>query len=319
MKTRLPLLLTLLVALVMQQASAQQAPQYSQYIFNELVINPAYSGSKDILNINATYRSQWTGLEGAPTTQTLSVDGPMKNDRMGWGVHLMNDMIGAQSQTGLYANIATRVNLSRTARLSFGIAGGVAQYTLDGTKLNAGDDLPDVAIPEGRETQILPDAKIGIFFNTERYYAGLSAANLIPFKDDNTIIATPRRHYFLSSGYMFDLGAYVHLKPSFLIKHDFKGPANLDLNAFLLLYNKLWLGGSYRTAVPVFTKVDMSEIRKRNAWALMAQVYATPKFRIGYSYDISLTKLREYSSHEVSLGYSIFRKQNGRTITPRNL
>ena len=169
-------------------------------------------------------------------------------------------MAGAQSQTGIYANIATRVNLSRTARLSFGIAGGVSQYVLDGTKLNAGDDVPDIAIPEGRESQILPDAKIGIFFNTERYYAGLSAANLIPFKDDKTIIATPRRHYFLSSGYMFDLGPYVHLKPSFLIKHDFNGPANLDLNAFLLLYNRLWLGGSYRTSIPVFSDVNMDQI-----------------------------------------------------------
>ncbi len=319
MKTTLPLLLVLLLALLCQPVVAQQAPQYSQYIFNELVINPAYSGSKDILNINATYRSQWTGMEGAPTTQTISADGPMRNDRMGWGMHIINDAIGAQSQTGIYGNIATRVNLSRTARLSLGIAGGVSQYVLDGTKLNAGDDILDAAIPLNRESRILPDAKVGIFFNTERYYAGLSVANLIPFKDSKTDIATPRRHYFLSSGYMFDLGAYVHLKPSFLLKQDFKGPSNLDLNAFLLLYNKLWLGASYRTAIPMFTKVDMTDIKKRNAWALMTQVYATPKFRIGYSYDISLTKMRDYSSHEVSLGYSFFRKQNGRTITPRNL
>ncbi|MBC5775745.1 type IX secretion system membrane protein PorP/SprF [Pontibacter sp. KCTC 32443] len=319
MKTKLPYLLVLLCALVVQQASAQQAPQYTQYIFNELVINPAYSGSKDIININTTYRSQWTGLEGAPTTQTLSVDGPARNARMGWGMHLINDRAGAQSQTGAYANIATRINLSRTAQLSLGIAGGISQYVLDGTKLNPGDETPDVAIPEGRESQILPDAKIGLFFNTERYYAGLSVANLIPFKDDNTIIATPRRHYFFSTGYMFDLGPWISLKPSFLIKQDFKGPANLDLNAFLLMYNRVWLGGSYRTAVPMFTDVDMSEIKKRNAWAILAQVYATPKFRIGYSYDVSLTKLRDFSSHEVSLGYSIFKKQNGRTITPRNL
>lgn len=319
MKTKLPFLLALLCALVAQQAAAQQAPQYTQYIFNELVINPAYSGSKDIININATYRNQWTGLEGAPTTQTLSVDGPAKDARMGWGFHLINDAIGAQSQTGAYANVAMRINLSRTSQLSLGLAGGVSQYTLDGTKLNAGDDIPDVAIPEDRESQILPDAKIGMFFNTERYYAGLSVANLIPFKDENNIIATPRRHYFLSTGYMFDLSPNISLKPSFLLKEDFKGPANLDLNAFFLFYSRVWFGGSYRTAIPMFTQVDMDDIKKRNAWAILAQVYATPKFRIGYSYDVSLTKLRDYSSHEVSLGYSIFKKQNGRTITPRNL
>lgn len=319
MKTKLPYLLTLLVTLVVQQATAQQAPQYTQYIFNELVINPAYSGSKDIINVNATYRTQWTGLEGAPTTQTISVDGPAKNARMGWGGHLINDVAGAQSQTGAYANIAMRINTSRTSQLSLGLAGGIAQYTLDGTKLKTGDDTPDTAIPPGHESQILPDAKIGMFFNTERFYTGLSVANLVPFKDDKTIIATPRRHYFLSSGYMFDLGPWVRLKPSFLLKEDFKGPANLDLNAFLLFYNRVWFGGSYRTAIPMFTDVKMDDIKKRNAWALLAQVYATPKFRIGYSYDVSLTKLRDYSSHEVSLGYSFFKKQNGRTITPRNL
>ena len=319
MKTKLPYLLTLLVALVVQEATAQQAPQYTQYIFNELVINPGYSGSKDIINVNATYRTQWTGLEGAPTTQTISVDGPAKNARMGWGGHLINDVAGAQSQTGAYANIAMRINTSRTSQLSLGIAGGISQYTLDGTKLKTGDDTPDTAIPPGHESQILPDAKIGMFFNTERFYTGLSVANLIPFKDDNTIIATPRRHYFLSSGYMFDLGPWVRLKPSFLLKEDFKGPANLDLNAFLLFYNRVWLGGSYRTSIPMFTDVNMDDIKKRNAWALLVQVYATPKFRVGYSYDVSLTKLRDYSSHEVSLGYSFFKKQNGRTITPRNL
>ena len=319
MKTKLHYLLALLYVFVTQQAEAQQAPQYTQYIFNELVINPGYSGSKDILNVNATYRSQWTGLEGAPSTQTLSVDGSIRNTRLGWGFHLLNDVAGAQSQTGAYGNIAARVHLSRKSQLSFGIAAGVAQYTLDGTKLNPGDDIPDKAIPPTKETEILPDAKLGIFFNTERYYAGISVANLIPFKSENRMIATPQRHYFLSTGYMFDLGAYVRLKPSLLLKEDFKGPANLDMNAFVVLYNRLWLGGSYRTAIPIFTEVKMDELNKRNAWALLAQVYATPKFRIGYSYDVSLTKLRDYSSHEVSLGYSFFRKQNGRTITPRNL
>lgn len=319
MKTKLRYLLVLLCSLAIHQTMAQQAPQYTQYIFNELVINPAYSGSKDILNVNATYRSQWTGLDGAPTTQTLSVDGPARNNRLGWGAHLINDEAGAQSQTGISANIAVRIYLTRKSQLSLGVAGGLMQHTLDGTKLHAGDDQPDVAIPEERVSRLLPDAKLGIFYNTERYYAGLSVANLIPYRADKMVVTTPRRHYFFSTGYMFDLGPYVRLKPSFLLKEDFNGPANMDFNAFFVLYNRVWLGGSYRTAVNMFTDVNMDEIKKRNAWGLMAQVYATPKFRIGYSYDVSLTKMQDYASHEVSLGYSFFRKQNGRTITPRNL
>ncbi|TPE45631.1 type IX secretion system membrane protein PorP/SprF [Pontibacter mangrovi] len=312
--------LLVLVGIVLAPAAfAQQAPQYSQYIFNELVVNPAYAGSKEILTINGTYRTQWTGLEGAPTSQTFSVDGPTGNRSLGWGLHLVNDEIGAQSQTAVYGALSTRIRLNRYADLALGVAAGASQYVLDGTKLNPGTEMPDQAIPEGRVSQVLPDLKIGAFFNTERYYAGLSIANLIPFKDSKTDIATPRRHYFLSSGYVFDINRNVRLKPSILIKEDFRSPTAVDVNAFVLLYNRLWLGASYRTAVPMFTNQQMKQLDKRNAIALIAQVYATKKLRIGYSYDISLNKLRDYSSHEVSVGYYFLKKKYGRILTPRNL
>lgn len=312
--------LLLLLGLAMAPAAfAQQAPQYSQYIFNELVINPAYAGSKQILNINATYRSQWTGFEGAPTTQTFSIDGPAYNKNLGWGLHLMNDEIGVQRQTGAYLNAASRISLDRFSTLALGLAVGASQYTLDGTRLRPGSEMPDMAVPQTRVSQLLPDLKVGVFFNTERYYAGLSAASLIPFKDSETDISTPRRHYFLSSGYLFDLGRHMHLKPSILIKEDFRSPTGVDLNVFLLLQRVVWVGASYRTAAPMFTKQEMKQLDKRNALAVMAQVYATPRFRVGYSYDITLTELRNYGSHEVSLGYTFLQKKYGRILTPRNL
>jgi type IX secretion system PorP/SprF family membrane protein len=315
----LKIILVLLGLAAAPAAYAQQAPQYSQYIFNELVINPAYAGSKQILNINTTYRNQWTGFDGAPTTQTLSIDGPTRNKHLGWGLNLLNDEIGVQRQTAIYANAATRIDLDRYSTLSLGLAVGASQYLLDGSRLNPGSEMPDMAVPQGRVTQVLPDLKAGVFFNTERYYAGLSAASLIPFKDSETEIATPRRHYFLSSGYLFDLSRHVRLKPSILVKEDFRSPTSLDLNSFLLFYNRIWFGASYRTAVPMFTKQEMKRLDKRNALVVMAQVYATPKFRIGYSYDISLTELRNYGSHEVSLGYTFLQKKYGRILTPRNL
>ncbi|MCJ8163925.1 type IX secretion system membrane protein PorP/SprF [Pontibacter sp. E15-1] len=313
------ILLLLLGLATAPAAVAQQAPQYSQYIFNELVINPAYAGSKQILNINATYRNQWTGFEGAPTTQTISIDGPGYSKRLGWGLHLVNDEIGVQRQTGAFLNAATRVSLDRYSTLSLGMAVGALQYTLDGSRLQPGSDTPDMAVPQTRVSQILPDLKVGLFFNTERYYAGFSAASLFPFKDSNTEIATPRRHYFLSTGYLFDLNRNVRLKPSILIKEDFRSPTSIDLNAFLLFYNRIWAGTSYRTAMPMFTKQEMKQLDKRNALAVMAQVYVTQKFRVGYSYDISLTALRNYGSHEVSLGYTFLQKKYGRILTPRNL
>ncbi|AKD05546.1 hypothetical protein PKOR_05810 [Pontibacter korlensis] len=312
-------LLVLIGIALAPSAFAQQAPQYSQYIFNELVVNPAYAGSKEITSINGTYRTQWTGLQGAPTSQTLSVDGPTNNKSLGWGVHLLNDEIGAQSQTSVYGALSTRIRLDRYSDLALGIAAGVSQYVLDGTRLDPGSEMPDQAIPEGRVSQVLPDLKIGAFYNTERFYAGLSVANLVPFKDSKTEIATPRRHYFLSSGYVFDLSRNVRLKPSVLVKEDFRSPTAVDLNSFVLLFDRLWLGASYRTALPMFTDQQMKELDKRNAVVLIAQVYATQKLRIGYSYDISLNKFRNYSSHEVSVGYYFLKKKYGRILTPRNL
>ncbi|WP_299818017.1 type IX secretion system membrane protein PorP/SprF [uncultured Pontibacter sp.] len=309
----------LLIMLTAHVATAQQAPQYTQYIFNELVINPAYAGSKGILNINATYRSQWTGLEGAPTTQTLSVDGPTSNASIGWAAYLVNDKLGAQSHTGAYANLAVRLNMSKYSKLAFGVSAGAAQYKLDGTMLRQGSQVPDAAIPQGSESKILPDAKVGVFFNTERYFAGLTAANLIPFKSDDLVITTPRRHYFLSTGYMFDLSSNMRVKPSILIKEDFHSPTNIDLNTFLLFGDRFWVGGSYRTSMPMFANAEMKQLSKRNAAAALVQLYVTSKMRVGYSYDMSLNELNNYSSHEVSLGYSFFKKQGGRILTPRNL
>ncbi|MFD2246838.1 type IX secretion system membrane protein PorP/SprF [Pontibacter ruber] len=300
-------------------AYAQQAPQYTQYIFNELIINPAYAGSKEIININATHRSQWTGLEGAPTTQTLSVDGASRNGRIGWGFNAVNDELGVQKQSGVYANLAVRLNLSETAKLGLGFAGGASQYTLDGTKLKPGSTKPDMAIPQGRETELLPDARVGLFFNTERFYTGFSVANLIPFKgEDNLLIATPRRHYFLSTGYVVDLGPNFQFKPSIMVKEDFESPTNVDLNAFILLSERIWLGGSYRTAAPLFSKPQEDyELNGRNAWAAIAQLYVTPKLRIGYSYDMSLNDMKDFASHEVSVGFYFFKKQDAHMMTPR--
>ncbi|WP_242921691.1 PorP/SprF family type IX secretion system membrane protein [Pontibacter liquoris] len=311
--------LLLPAVLLAQTAAAQQAPQYSQYIFNELAINPAYAGSKEILNINATYRSQWTGLEGAPVTQTISVDGLTANPNLGWGAHIVNDALGAQRQTGVYADVAVRLATDHYSKLALGISAGAAQYVLDGTMLQTGSGQPDAAVPEGKEVKILPDAKIGVFFNTQRFYAGLTAASLVPYKSDKLLVATPRRHYFISTGYLLDLGPSLRLKPSILLKEDFKSPTNIDLNTFLLLNNRFWVGASYRTAMPLFTNLEMKQLGKRNAVAVMAQLYATPRLRVGYSYDISLSKLNNYASHEISLGYSFYKKSHGRIMTPRNL
>jgi type IX secretion system PorP/SprF family membrane protein len=310
--------LLLVISLLACTGYAQQAPQYTQYIFNELIINPAYAGSKEILNANATHRSQWVGMEGAPTTQTFSLDGSSRSGRVGFGLNAMNDQLGAQRQMGLHGNLAVRLQMSETARLALGFAAGLAQYSLDGTRLNTGNSRPDLAVPQHRVSELLPDFRIGAFFNTERFYTGLSVANLINTKGDEMEVTTPSRHFFLSSGYVLDLSSAIIFKPSFLVKEDFNSPTSLDLNAFFLLGERIWLGGSYRTAVQVHSNYsDEYGLDRRNAWAAIAQLYVTPKLRLGYSYDVSLNALRQHASHEISLGYSFFKKQDTRMLTPR--
>jgi type IX secretion system PorP/SprF family membrane protein len=310
--------LLLVISLLACTGYAQQAPQYTQYIFNELIINPAYAGSKEILNANATHRSQWVGMEGAPTTQTFSLDGSSRSGRVGFGLNAMNDQLGAQRQMGLHGNLAVRLQMSETARLALGFAAGLAQYSLDGTRLNTGNARPDLAVPQHRVSELLPDFRIGAFFNTERFYTGLSVANLINTKGDEMEVTTPSRHFFLSSGYVLDLSSAIIFKPSFLVKEDFNSPTSLDLNAFFLLGERIWLGGSYRTAVQVHSNYsDEYGLDRRNAWAAIAQLYVTPKLRLGYSYDVSLNALRQHASHEISLGYSFFKKQDTRMLTPR--
>ncbi|MBC5993838.1 PorP/SprF family type IX secretion system membrane protein [Pontibacter cellulosilyticus] len=304
---------TLLALLLAFGASAQQNPQYSQYIFNSMNINPAYTGSKGVLNFNAFHRSQWTGIEGAPATQSLAIDGIAANNRLGVGVGLTRDKIGAQSQFSAYANLAVKLQVSETGIFSLGLAPGLVQHTLDGTELGIDDDP---TIPAGKETSIKPDVKVGAYFHTDRFYAGLSASDLLQFKDMQYI--EPERHYYFTAGYVFDMGNFVKVKPSVLVKEDFKAPANVDLNAFVLLGDKLWLGSSYRTSMNIFNnKSDLKYTNKRTAVALIAELQIHRSLRLGYAYDKMLNDMKGVNTHEISVGYYFFKKKDTRIITPQ--
>jgi type IX secretion system PorP/SprF family membrane protein len=294
---------------------AQQSAQYTQYIFNGLIINPAYAGSKEIWNVNAMYRSQWAGLDGAPTTQTFAADGVLKNNKIGVGLQVVNDHIGAQGQLSILGNGAVHLDVSEAGKLSFGLAGGIKQYSLEGDKIktvNPNDPL----IPNTSVSTILPDASAGVYYHTEQFFLGLSGANLTGSKS-NYVLA-PTRHYFLTSGYVFNLGSFVKFKPSFLLKSDFKAPSNVDLNAFLLFGERLWIGGSYRTGMYLFPDPDTNrKLHLSNAVAGIVELYLTKKIKVGYSYDFTMTGLSNYASHEISLGYYFFKKEDTRMLSPR--
>ena len=316
-------------------AFAQQNFQFTQYIFNSMSVNPAYAGYKEEWFGQLGLRSQWTGLEGAPQTGLLSVDGlldPTGGKRHGVGLQLTADKLGAQAATSAYLNYAFRLRLNEedTQRLSFGLGAGVTQYSLDGTMLrpiDGGDQL----LPPNKISNFIPDLRFGIYYYAPRWYAGVSVMDLLSgdqssniFRWDNTTTDNIRRkrHLYFIGGMLFDLGPGTKLRPSLLVKEDFRGPTSLDLNAMFIFGDRFWIGGGWRTGVSVFDREyrqqTVNKLSRRNSFSGIAQVYLTPELRLGYSYDHMVSRLAsvQNGSHEVTLGIT-FGQRHGRVLSPR--
>ncbi|MFA6277765.1 MAG: type IX secretion system membrane protein PorP/SprF [Pedobacter sp.] len=295
---------------------AQQDAQYSQYIFNGIYINPAYAGYRERVNINATYRNQWTGIEGAPKSFSLAVDAIMPNERVGLSLTMSAEQLGAQKNISAFANYAYRlpINEEGTSKLAFGLGIGVMQSSLNGDMLIP-KDLNDNYIPIGTAKQILPDIHAGMFFSTPKMYIGASVNNLIGkyILDKKTLdynFPTPRPHYYLTGGLLIPIEEYViDFKPFFLIKDDIKGPTVLDINAFFLFKQVVWLGAGYRTGIKLYNKPALQgEVNNNNALIGMSEIFISQRLRLGYSYDFSMSKLAGYagSTHEISLSWNFY-------------
>nr|WP_199157597.1 type IX secretion system membrane protein PorP/SprF [Pedobacter sp. ASV2] len=311
-----------ILTLSMMLAKAQQDAQFSQYMFNGIYINPAYAGYKEQLNLHAFYRNQWTGIQGSPTTMSVAVDAIANNGNVGLALQISSDRIGAQRNLAAYANYAYRIpmNDDGSSRLAFGVGVGAVQLGIDGSMLNPNDF--EVNQPVGIQSTIVPDARAGVYFSNDRFYAGFSADNLVSQYiniDRYAFIAQPKPHYYLTAGMLFPINEDLQLKPSFLLKDDRGGPTSLDLNAFFIIADKVWLGGSYRTGVKLYDKSYLQkDLSKLNSGVVAAQFFASSNLRIGYAYDFSIGPLQGYSggTHEISIGY-FFNKRNIRLMTPR--
>ncbi|QCR25131.1 hypothetical protein C1N53_16905 [Pontibacter sp. SGAir0037] len=306
---------TLLACLLTFGASAQQNLQYSQYIFNGMAINPAYTGSKNTINLNAFYRYQWTGVEGAPTIKSFTVDGAPTHEQLGLGLELTQYKAGAYSKFSAYANAAAKLPVSEDGVLSLGVAAGLVQHTIDGTQFGISNDP---SIPPGKDNTIKPNVKLGLYYHTQRFYAGVSTSELVQYEEQMQI--DQETNFYFTSGYVFDLGTFVKVKPSVLLKDNFKAPTSIDLNTFVLLDDKLWLGGSYRTSANIFydSPADMA-LYKRTAFAFIAELQVQKTLRIGYAYDKMLNDMRGFHTHEVSVGYNFAnpRKEASKIISPQ--
>jgi len=313
--------LIFVILLVLQKkAYAQQDVQFSQYVFTGMALNPAYAGYKEETNLHILYRDQWTGLTGAPKTITASMDGVSEDGKIGLGGEITQDALGAQSSLAALGVFAYRLTLNEHAKLSFGLAAGVDQYLIDGSKLFTTDQGD--AIGSLQKNLIQPDLQFGAFLATQKYFLAFSACDLFAtFRqgDPAYLVIYRNRHYYLQGGGLFNLGSDLKLKPSVIFKEDFLGPTNIDLNVFLLISNKLWLGTSYRTGVTIFNKAYLQKnLISNDAYSILAEFFVTDRFRIGYSFDYTTNRLRDVNNgtHEISIGYTL-RNNRPPMLSPR--
>ena len=285
---------------------AQQDPQFTQYMFNLLAINPAYAGSAERVSIKALTRHQWVGFAGAPTTQTLTIHSPLMRETLGIGGTIMRDEHGPVTQYGFMVDLAYRIHFGGERKLAFGLKGGmnlVQGRFGELSPLQQGDQV----FQQNVNTKLDPQFGFGVMYYGDRFYLGLSTPKLLrtEFFEDAPLDTTgsawqqgQRPHYFLSGGYVFNMGVYHKFKPTFLVKAVQGAPISFDLSANFFFFEKFWLGAMYR---------------HQDAVGALAQYYFTDGISVGYSYDYPISVLRNYSggSHEVMLGFDFGRKLKG--------
>lgn len=293
------------------QSFAQQDPQFTQYMYNMSVINPAYATAEEgILNLGGHYRTQWVGLEGAPKTGSFFAHTPI-NDKIEMGISFTNDNIGdIVNENNIYADFAYVLPVGLESKISFGLKAGFTFFdtNFDGFVLQS--PSVDVAFNENI-TKTFPNLGIGAFYFTDNYYLGLSAPNMLSTKhieDENGIKATGVQsvHYFFTGGYVFDIDQDIKLKPAFMGRAVKGAPLALDVTVNVLINEKLEAGLGYRLG---------------DAMSALVNFRVTPELRIGYAYDYTTSNLGDFNSgsHEIFILFDVdlFGFKNGYDRSPR--
>jgi type IX secretion system PorP/SprF family membrane protein len=276
---------------------AQTEPMYSQYMYNMLGVNPAYAGSREATSLNFFQRRQWVGLSGAPQTTSVSVDGAFNDNKLGWGVQAYDDKLGVEKADGVNAMLSTHIQVSDKGTLSGGLSVGLMNYRIDLMNVQGRYTPSDPAF-YSNFNKWLPAVGLGIYYNTDKFYAGFSVPNVLKSRltafdvMNSGIQKVNSMHVFFTSGYVFDINEDVKIKPSTMIKAVGGAPIEADLNTNVWLRDVIGIGFSYRTG---------------DAMVGMAEVQVNDNFRLGYAYDMTISPLKYYNngSHEFMLRYEI--------------
>ncbi len=291
-----------LIALILSQfeSDAQQEWGYTQYLFNLYDINQAYAGNHRSTSFSLRHRSQWLGMEGAPVTQQFSFHAPLMNEKIGIGLRVMNESIGARKQQSVSGSCAYKIHFGEKT-LSVGMTGGMIRQAIDRPKLSAADQL-DVQLQNISAAVLIPVVDASVFFNTKTFYTGLQSCriNRTLYNSDKGSLARLYYNLNLVAGYMKKIGSDNLVQLSTLVKYSEGKLWQAEWNLLYLMRNKIWFGGGYRL---------------NSGCNLLGSINITTHFRMGFSYDFPISALRKTNdgSAEIFLGYNL-KNRSGKSI-----
>ena len=304
------------MVIFLETANAQQDAQYTQYMFNTMTVNPAYAGSRGQLSVAALYRAQWVGLDGAPKTQTLNLHSPIRNSNVGYGISIVNDEIGdgVVQETYFDAVVSYTVDVSLDGKLSFGLKAGGNLLNLDFDGLRQRDGFQEVVDTDNISNRFSPNIGLGVYYHTNKFYAGLSAPNILETEhfdgsqgnaNDVDFLSQERINFYLITGYVFDLNNNFKFKPALLTKVVGGAPLQIDVSANFLFNDQFSFGAAYRWDAAV---------------SALAGFQITDQFMIGLAYDRETTELGSTQfndgSFEVFLRFELV-KSFQKLVSPR--
>ena len=286
-------------------SSAQQNAQYTQYMYNMSVLNPAYAtDNPDAINLGGLYRAQWVGSVGGPTTGSFFAHSAL-GKRVEGGLSIIHDQIGdVVKETNFYADFAYVLPVSEKHKLSFGLKAGATFFSTNFNGFVYSDPLPDLAFANNL-SKTFPNVGVGTYYFGDNYYIGFSAPNLLTSKHlekQDGIIRTGSEeiHYFLTGGYVFTLNDHLKLKPAFMTKAVSGAPLSIDFTTNVLINNIFEAGVGYRL---------------RDSMSGLVNFKVTPTLRVGYAYDYTLSNLGRFNSgsHEIMLLFDLSKSGNKNT------
>ena len=287
------------IVLLVNSIYAQQLPQYTQYMLNEMAINPAVAGKDNYGDVRSNNRYQWTGIADAPRTYMLTLHSPLKNRHMGLGTQIYTDIVGPTRRVGISVSYAYHIKIAQKTKLSLGLSAGIQQWGIDGHKLHLHDSGDENLVTQ-YQTKTVPDFGAGVYVHNDNWYIGFSAPQLyqspIKLYNNGDNKGTLVRHFILNGAYKFKVSDDFKVEPSFLVKYANPTPLEIDLGTRVIYQDQVWLGIGYRHHDAIT--------------ALIGFMYKN-YLMIGYSYDFTTTNLKKYSTgtHELMLGLRFSKQQ----------